>query len=444
MRRSLISPSALALLPFLALATTHVGAADSGLISNLEAQRDGLVRAWFSQTQLDPTRSTVEHAVVDQDRVIVLTTAGVLHAMDAETGATAWITRLGNPDYPNYGPAVSDRYVAAINGSRLYVLKRENGLEVMNISLGGGPGGGPALTDDFVYVPLFNGRLEAHPLHDERLNTWYYASTGQISQSATATTDSVVWPTDRGYMYVANPAANGIRYRFEASGLLNDDPVPYDGMLLFSSSQGYVYAIDEMNGQQRWRYSIGASVLRSPLAIDGIAYVASESPALHAIDIRSGNRKWIAPGVSQVVSVSESRVYGITPSGLLMILDKDTGIPLGRLKTSEATSAAVNRSTDRLYLVSEKGLVQCLHEFGADEPHLHAPAPEASDQPVEDRPAAVDLPEQPAEEDQGDDAPPVDNPFAAPRDGGNPFGGNPFGPIDEEDPEPADDNPFGF
>lgn len=440
MRRSHLSHPLLISALLVALSTAPLAIADSGLVNTMQAQQYGLVRAWFSQAQLDVRRSQVEHALVDGDLVIVLTTAGVLHAMDAETGATVWISRLGNPAFPSLGPAVSSEYVAAINGSTLYVLKRSNGLEVMNLRLGGGAGGGPALTDDFVYAPLFNGRLEAHPLHDDRANTWYYASTGRVSQAATVTADSVVWPTNRGFLYVANPAANGVRYRFETSGIINDGPVSYDGRLLFSSSKGYVYAIDEISGQQRWRYSTGTTITHSPLAVAGTAYVTTQASALHAIDIATGERQWSTSGVAQVVSVSESQLYGLSPMGGLVIMDKASGVPLGRLPTSAETSAIINDKTDRLYLITERGLVQCLHEIGADEPQQHQLAPE---EPVADKPPTRDLPEEPAAEveDQGDAQPPADNPFGTQPAGGNPFG---FGQPDDEEPEPATNNPFDF
>src|SRR5690606_22968342 len=78
---------------------TYAAHANGGLIANDAAQRYGLERAWFSQVQLDPSRHTVENAVLYNGQIVVLTTAGVLHVMDAETGSTIWMQRMGNPDF---------------------------------------------------------------------------------------------------------------------------------------------------------------------------------------------------------------------------------------------------------------------------------------------------------------------------------------------------------
>jgi outer membrane protein assembly factor BamB len=402
------------------------------LVSTLQAERNGLVRAWFSHAEVDPTRHRVERAILDGDTLFVLTTAGVLHAMDAETGRTEWVARIGDPDYPSLGPSANENYVALVNGSTLTVLDRSNGLEVMSRELTGGVGGGPALSEKHAYVPMFTGKVEAYPLEDERGRVWYYASTGRVFDSPMATSGSVVWPTDRGFLYVANPKANGVRYRFESSGQINAHPAAYEGMLYPTSSNGYLYAIQEQTGQQRWRYSTGGSISRSPVAIAGRLYVATEQPSLHCVSAESAQLHWQTPGISQLVGVSSSRVYGMDQLGNLIVLDSASGVPIGRLRTSPETHAVVNDQTDRLYLVSETGVVQCLHELGADEPLRHAEsaplepaATEEPDSPPSDE-AAERAPVEPATE------PDVANPFDTPAPE-NPFGGD----------APAD-NPFEF
>src|SRR5690606_10036305 len=89
------------------------------------------------------------------------------------------------------------------------------------------------------------------------------------------------------------------------------------------------------------------------------------------IDAADGSPLWEAPDIAQMVAVSKGRVYGINRVGDVSILDAATGVRQGRLHTSGITSAVLNEQTDRLYLISERGLVQCLHEMGPNEPLLH-------------------------------------------------------------------------
>jgi hypothetical protein len=127
--------------------------------------------------------------------------------------------------------------------------------------------------------------------------------------------------------------------------------------------------------------------------------------------------------------------------GTLIVLDAATGAVLGRTPTEGTINALVNDQTDRLYLVSNGGMVQCLHEIGAKEPLYHNPpetASEATEQPAADgtdvtAPAAATQP-QPGTE-------------AAPIDDGDPFPDDPESMNDatevEAENQPADDSVFG-
>src|SRR5688572_18463810 len=63
----------------------------SRLISRDDARHLGLERVWFAQVRLDPGRNQVERAVLANDRLDVLTTAGVIQELNAHTGETLWI-----------------------------------------------------------------------------------------------------------------------------------------------------------------------------------------------------------------------------------------------------------------------------------------------------------------------------------------------------------------
>src|SRR3982750_3258905 len=97
------------------------------LIGQDEAARLGLTRAWFTQVQLSAAHTHVERAVLEGDRLTVLTSAGVVQELDALTGKTFWTAPIGKENYPSLGPAGNEKYVAVLNGSTLYVLDRKDG-----------------------------------------------------------------------------------------------------------------------------------------------------------------------------------------------------------------------------------------------------------------------------------------------------------------------------
>jgi hypothetical protein len=102
------------------------------------------------------------------------------------------------------------------------------------------------------------------------------------------------------------------------------------------------------------------------------------------------------------------------------------------LKTAEGIETMVNDQTDRIFLVNDRGLVQCLREIGAETPTLH-------------RQAAEPEGEQPAGEEA--DVNPFDGPVAEPAAEADvsPFEGEDAEAAPEDEPaeEPVeDDNPF--
>src|SRR4051794_6163971 len=110
------------------------------LIGQDDAGRLGLTRAWFTQVQLSAAHTHVERAVLEGDRLTVLTSAGVVQELDALTGKTFWTAPIGKENYPSLGPAGNEKYVAVLNGSTLYVLDRKDGKPAIIRGVGSAPG----------------------------------------------------------------------------------------------------------------------------------------------------------------------------------------------------------------------------------------------------------------------------------------------------------------
>src|SRR5205085_9419715 len=107
--------------------------------------------------------------IEERSTLYMLSHRGVLHAIDAETGGTLWATQVGSREKSNDGPGVGKQYVAVVNGSDLYVLDRRDGGVAFRKSLGGVASAGPAVGDQWVYVPMLSGSVVAYKLPDVRL-----------------------------------------------------------------------------------------------------------------------------------------------------------------------------------------------------------------------------------------------------------------------------------
>jgi outer membrane protein assembly factor BamB len=428
----------LAIISLLATCTMADTISAGRLISRDDLRHLGLERAWFAQVRLDRARNQVERAVLANDRLIVLTTAGVVQELNAQTGETLWIASVGNSLYPNLGPAVGEQHVALVNGSTLYVLDRTDGRPVKVRRIGGAPGAAPALTTGHVLVPLLNGRVVGFPLDRDVVTPWYYQSFGRAGVPPTATASSVVWATDSGHVYISGAKNLNVRSRLEtgseivapaaqATVKIGDQNV---NLVFVAAVSGEVFAAEEATGRKRWKNATGYTITRAPAAVGDSVYVTSDEPALHSIDAATGLSKWEAPNVAQFAAASRNRVYGVDELGGLVVLDAKTGAPVGRIPTNGSTSALVNDQTDRLYLVSNDGQVQCLREIGAKEPLYHRPAATESEAPAE--PGAMETAAPGTAED-------AETEGALPDDTEDPFGGAADAEGMEAEVEPADE-----
>jgi outer membrane protein assembly factor BamB len=418
------------------------------LVSQAEAAQLGLQRAWFAQIGVDSARNRLDRAILHGDRLTVLTSAGVVQELDANTGETLWTAPIGNPEHPTLGPAANDTAVAVINGSTLYVLDATDGRPIVVRAVGGAPGAAPALAKNFVFVPLLTGRVEAYPISaEQKLTPWYYQSYGRAMVAPLATDESVVWATDSGHLYVGNSKDLGVRFRLEADSDILAPPASSPPNVYAATANGDVFAINETTGERKWKYATGFPISRAPAVVDNRVYVTSDEPMLHCIDAESGVGIWEAPRVTQFAAASKTRVYGVDDLGALVMLDAATGTQLARIYRDTATHALVNDQTDRIYLVSEDGLVQCYHELGADQPTYHRPKPApptAEGQPSADEaatPSGAAQPQPPAEEDV-DEA----DPTAPADDEADVFGESDEDaemPAEEEQPAADDVDPFG-
>jgi outer membrane protein assembly factor BamB len=386
-------PTAIAAIGLAAIFLTAEARCEHRLISQDEAARLGLTRAWFTQVRLNAAHTHVERAVLEGDRLTVLTSAGVVQELNALTGQTYWIAPIGNENYPSLGPAGNDKFVALLNGSTLYVLDRKDGKPAMIRSVAGAPGAAPALSQKYVFIPLVSGRLVGYSLSNQKISPWYYQSFGRAMVTPFVTPESIVWTTDTGHLYVAGSDKLGMRYRLETGAEIVAPPSYLHPFVFVASLEGDLFAMHEMSGSQRWKYSCGFPVTRAAAGVGDRVFVTSAEPALHCINATSGTGLWEAPHVNQFAAISKDRVYAVNDLGEFVVLNAATGVTLAKIRTDRPIHALVNDQTDRVYLVSESGMIECLHEVNLKTPIYHNPKPAPPKE--EAKPAAAPAPPTP-------------------------------------------------
>jgi hypothetical protein len=383
-------------------------------------------------TQQGHTPEIIEH-IIPHMTLYLSTSRGVVDALDAETGRRLWTTFVGNSNYPTSAPAADDTRVALTNGSTLYVLDARDGRVLWKRRTRSVPGGGPAINDWFVFVPTVSGAMEAYTSSDATRPPSIYKATGRALIQPIFTARTVAWPTDRGHLYVAPSNREGIWYRIEATKEIVAQPAYSHRTLYIPSVDGYIYAVDEVSGSILWTYSTGEELRQRPMAIGDSLYVVGDEENLYCLDAISGQLRWSTPQIRQLLAVgAEQRMYCVGLRHNLVIVDTNTGSPIEASYQSLPRFRITNHQTDRVFLASPGGLLQCYREAKAEFPSIHV---DLSERPTA-APPATTTPATPAE--------PGANPFDTPMSPANPFGAPPAGEANPFGAPPAGGaNPFG-
>jgi len=412
----------------------------SGLVPEATAARHGLTRAWFTQIQLDPSRTRVQDVVLHEGTLYVQTNRAMVHAIDAETGKTIWAKEVGRPNHPSLTPSVGDDLLGVINGSRLYVCNRYNGDLLFEIRVDGVPGAGVCLSKRRVYVPMVSGMLLAYRLEpladplkelgktekkptpqqivatekDRRDNLrlgqesvpplkCYSLGRALVQPLVTRETETdeyVAWATDQGYLYVGfvdlqEENRLAIKYRLQTAAGIVARPTylppnpndPADSGIIFAASRdGYINAVRERDGKLLWRFPTGEPLIEPAEVIDERTYVTTQPGGMYCLDATTGSQVWWTPQIRQFVAASRQRIYATDLLGRILILSVETGARLDTLAAESLPIKLVNSQTDRLYLATETGLIQCLHELELSQPIRHG---EARKKKAEEKPPEI-------------------------------------------------------
>jgi len=388
--------------------------------------------------------------LIPEVMVVVTTNSGLVHALDGETGKSLWATRVGSRKYPTSEPAISDKYVSVINGTALFVLDALDGAIIWQSRVEGVPATGPALVGDWVFAPKLNGNLEAYSLAPNA-KSWpdRYRAGGTITVQPKALGNRLITGTATGFISVLTAGKGGIRYRIDTdSPIVGRITTALPTQVLAVTATGRVYSFDIRDGRMLWRFATGKESREPATVIGDSVFVLSQREGLFCLETATGLPRWTAANARRFVAATNDQVFLETQVGSIEVLDIATGNFLGAIPTRLTDQIFSNSTTDRIYVATSRGVVQCLHTLGARWPTVHlgdtkiptksatAPAGPAATEPAGMAPA------QPA------------NPFgpsAAPGAGGGAAApdANPFGPppatkgAPKKDPGSADGNPFG-
>ena len=358
-----------------------------------------LVQLWEAQAVLNVARDKVAHIVNDEDVILVQSTAGIVTALNAETGREMWTAQVGRTDEVAMPATSNASIVMIVAGPALYALDKFSGKELFSYRLPSQPSAGPVITEGSFFIPLSDESLVTCALNDlqylERFQklppgigkaiAWRFATGELIKRAPVAGSDRVGFVTERGNIFVLD-ISGGQAGRSKFQFLMQSPAtapltlaIRDQEYLLAAAANNRLFCIGmNTNGRMQWTYPLGQRVSEPITVIDEDVYIVGDEGELLCLGLKSGLPVETANGepfsltdVEVLVSVSKKAVYVMDSAGRLVTVNRRTGQVVAKVQYRDLTLPIRNSVTDRLYLSSMSGRVVCMKESGIDFPIYH-------------------------------------------------------------------------
>jgi len=373
-----------------------------------------------------------------------------LYLLDRSNGRLLWQRRVEG--VPADGPVLTDKYifVPMISGLILaYPITKEEVEEEENIVLpktaGAPPASEPKAKTPGEAAPAAatktEGSYRPFALKQEIRAPLACVSFGRITSQPIFTLEDnknqyLAWSTTRGlfvgYVDLQKQREFAVQYQLKSHSEIVTQPTylppavgegNQEGLIFSATGAGEIRAFSAMRGTEVWNYAIGQPVVEPIIPIVDRVYVAAELGGLFCIEAVTGRERWSTGDVSQFIAASPTNVYVADRDGQLRVLDGASGARVDGLFTADLPVKFRNLLTDRIYLATPTGLVQCLHETALDRPVRHRSVEEPKAQPAPAEEPVSAKPAQAEEEPAAEQKPAGENPFDEKEEGGeNPFG----------------------
>ncbi|MGB0761922.1 MAG: PQQ-binding-like beta-propeller repeat protein [Rubripirellula sp.] len=320
-----------------------------------------------------------EMQVITSPRINLYTIGsdGLLECRNAETGEPIWIQRVGRPSLPYSNLGVDERYITVVNGGNLIQVDAENGEIMREVRTQGAPAFGALNSGDFAVVPLIGGGVEGYSLHDPTRVPFRERVSGTTMAMPTKAPNSskTAWGTSKGYVYVMElQGTPSVQFRLDTDGIVSGRiAAASKNRFFFGSESGQVYGLRATRvGEVLWSQPFAEPFYHRPLVFEEQVLIRSSYGNLFSLSVENGLQTWngSVPNIGELLGVLDQRLYATTMSGGLVVLDVKTGKKLATFNDIRPEYFIVNNLTDRLYLVSNDGDVQCIRSEGANLPTL--------------------------------------------------------------------------
>lgn len=420
--------------------------------------RKEIVEKELASKGMEDVEVKIRDYTLPKSTLLALGAGGQVICLDADTGATRWTQPVGDYRLPSIGLGASKTHVAVCNGSSVFCLDFETGRILWEGKCKNGIDSSPTCSEENIYVPLINGRLQTFPIDKFGVGSFNLVAEGGSRARPLTTENHVVWTTEKGHMNVAPLKRRTVEFRLRTSAPIVSQASVSGDRLYVGSMNGFVYGVNETTGQLDWDVSTGQGIMKSPVPFGNDVFVVSSANELYKIDGKEGNyaEGWQVPvrGIKTIAGFGVDTIYCINTAGRLVGVDRNTRAIVKSIEGSSIDLVLPNGITDRMFFATRSGFIQCVHEISSLRPRFLetdlAVAKEKEMMMKEKEMMRKDESAMGADNPFGDDSEKKsmdddnDNPFGTDNDDAGGGDANPFSrPGEDDDDDDDDDNPFG-
>lgn len=376
------------------------------------AEQAGLLREWVIQLPFDSSAWRLERVSVADGLVVGTSGDGVVSAVTTATGTESgssppgtllWSRRVGTPGGPRTAAGIGPDLVTVTRDDELFALERSRGTIRWQETLGRLPDAPAAQIGDWVYAPLAGGGIRRfaanprqavvaraaatpkrspkqgargrkakeapvapRPVSADSLLPRTFDGGGRLAGRQQPFGDGVLWHTVDGLIVVLVPTDLGWeRHEFALQAPAVDAPLVEEKTAFAATAAGILVRVDFVDsGSTRlrttWQTSLPAIPDGGPFRAGDTLVVSLGELGLAAFSAETGEPLWRSCRAGRLLAAVGDAFWMIDRVGRLAAVDHGTGELRGTLCLGGFDVPVVNRSTNRLLLASQRGLLVSL------------------------------------------------------------------------------------
>ena len=310
---------------------------------------------WEAQAVINKGRDKVAHIALDEEVVFVQSSAGVVTALNSESGRRFWSAQVGRNDEVAMKATTDSQMVAVVVGPVVHAFDKFSGQKLFAFRLDNAASGAPLITRReiavgnridvirHIFVPTSDQALVAYDVEQlQYLGThgtlkpgviraldWRFATAQDIRFAPVAGQERLAFATDVGNIYVMDMTGNvqgNTRFEFLMNSattapltVVTRDDNEY---LLAACENNRLFCIAlKTDGSMVWTIPMSHPVTHPISVVGDDVYVVSSNRELLKFNLRTGQPAKISKGVIGVASQTEGDEGGLPVFGASVVAD---------------------------------------------------------------------------------------------------------------------------